>query len=908
MVVGPSSVLEQTSKPAGYRIVHSAATPVPATGQSDLVASSTKALSSKGKQREHESVSDDAINSVNTQQDIIQLLKRPRRHRQNIVFFDNLRQQIVRLGLLTNQTIIRLLATTAIKHGHNLFALSLIRQSKLAVARLAPALQPSVQADLIRTFESATSLLCSLHKWHHVVSLTDLVANLTSPTSMWTLYLIKSRMRAMYHSQRFLDCIDTFHLFTQSNIEPDGDGFDDLIGAHLLAGHLEQAQIILEQKQRLGFPTTTRTVLNLIDGMWLYGGNKPMEDKVLYECSQQDLRNGQALSQDVRVLHRIMSVRASRGMYEDALDVLTFFQLDGTTNLGRTVKRLCSTQLVTKLESTQSTAFRPRVDVNTIVILIGISSRLDQFDVAKQLFVDGVKFGLNLNDNVVTAYIKVLITEGQVEDAVKFFNQLTKGEATVYDSNARCHIKLPVFQRSRSKLINETLFSAILAQRGPARATQFLADVAATPDHSQAEHTYLSRSERGPILTQGMLSSLVDWVTRHRQLGSKATAQLVTRMYEMTTGSMNVTMKDYNRLLAVAWREETKLRQTIQGKKRDLPLSDKASQAMSNHVVEQGFVPDRTTMLNELRLRSSMIDGATAQFQHPRQTPAELWDFVQTSLIDRGMRPTARHMTTIILAYIQLGDGVGAEKVLDKALTLLDVKPHVSMFTALINGLSKLGHKDRAFRVYRRMKLEFLSNNRPVMKSSTKVSDLKPDRQLFATLCMLCVRQRDVEGVEFVWDEAEKVLESSSTLSSSQPPVKLDPIFVSIMYRALSMDDQIEKAQQMINSKLDQSGFVPDRVLLKVLDRTTRWAKAKLNGQQASNQIRANVPRRRQWTLSELQQIKVESEQLLLRAKQVLSKYELEKFGQTGPRGRKAAALREVKKIMSAAGPVESST
>ncbi|KAM0788995.1 hypothetical protein ACM66B_003064 [Microbotryomycetes sp. NB124-2] len=862
MTIGTSALLHNTCSSA--RLSHAAAATkdsVALNAQEDDIAAIDTA---NGKARAG-SPPASLVSMMNNKHDVIHYLTSRRR----VIPFHQLQRRLQELDLQGDPVILDLLISQAVQR----------RLSKMIVPMLQQLVnsREASRADISRTFEMTAGSLASREQWDLLLPLTSLALSRRVASAN----LIKARMRALYKQQRFLDCISAFELFERHGISADGDAYDELVGAHLLAGNLNVAQTILNTKSELGFPTTTKTVLSLIDGMWLYGGNKEMEGKVLHESTESDLIRQQALCQDTRVLHRIMSVRAARGDYEDALAVVPFFDIDDESALAATIREIVPSHSLTPAHRHT----RPRIDLTAIGILMGIATRKQLHSVSQRLLLDSQRCNLGLNESVVNAYVKDLLAMEEVDAAVQFVWDLSQGRAVLHDlRDMRTSVTLPPFRSTR--LVDETLFRGVLSRQGPGEATMLLA--------SKVEDQGGTR-KRGRVFTQGMMSALVDWITRNGKLTSHSSARLVVRAYEMVSGRIRPTIKEYNRLLAAAWREDRRNR----AKQSTLPLSDNVhgsvTQPLASLVIDNvDMSPDHDTVFNVFRLQSTSAP------------PDHLWQFMQTSILDRGMRPTARHVTTIIMAYIRLGDPDGAEQALHHGVNSLRVRPHISMFTSLIDGLSKLGYHDRAMNAYQRLKHDFLDKQDTTNaalegegEGSRLVRDdfVKLDRHGFATLCMVCARQRDVRGVELVWNQARLVLDQQQRPDDkTMPSIELDPVFVSIMYRVLCMTNQVDRAQEFLSTKLDK-GLVPDQVLLKMLHRTRRWTNRHVNSLEDGRATEGSRWRRTSST-TDIERIQQAGERLYDRAKQVYARHESERTGSTGPKGGEAAALKQVKQVV----------
>ncbi|KAK4055506.1 hypothetical protein OIV83_000052 [Microbotryomycetes sp. JL201] len=865
MTIGPS--IRTIPTHGSTRLSHTAA----ATLEPIAYEREVLATDDKGKARAFPSTASKSVSELATKHDVIQYLTGKRGP---LPYFRVLRR-LEQLDLRDDPAILNLIIALALeRHPTKVVFISL---KQLVNSRKAH------RADVVRTFERTAAQLQSRHKWDVLLAVTGLALS----NGLVTSNLIKARMSALYKLQRFMVCVETFELFRQYGIAADGEAYDELVGAHLLAGNLDAAQTVLNSKSELGFPTTTKTILSLIDGMWLYGGNTAMEAKVLNERAVVDLARQQALCQDPRVLHRIMSVRAARGDYEDALAVLPFFNLDSDTALAATTRRFIDRDQV----SSPHSYARPRLDLTTVGILMGIATRKGLHELSQQLLVDSQRCGLGLNETVVNAFVKDLLAKDGIKQATEFVDDLQQGRAVLHDAtDPTSFVTLPPFRLCR--LVKETIFHAMLMRLGPGSATAFLT--------STARHG-------GRLLTKGMLSGIVDWVTRHRHLTSLTSARLVTRAYEMVSSSIKPTPRDYNRLLEAAWREERAKSSNKNGRSTARSHEANSLAVDLSSAIGGRSSADYQTVFNAFRLQSM-------------SAPADhLWEFMQISMLDRGMRPKARHMTTVIMAYIRLGNAEGAERALNYGLKALNVRPHVSMFTALIDGLSKLGQHDRAMHVYQQLKRDYLyrhsggqlpngsgdTNETETVKEQAVFKDdfVRMDRHGFATLCMVCARQRDVRGVQLVWDQARQTLSDSTRDNVDRdpsaprlPPVELDPVFVSIMYRVLCMTNQIAQAQQLIDNKLDR-GLVPDDVLIKMLDRTRRWTRRKINSSQKSvttSSLSSVV------SIDDLEELQNRSDKVWDKARKVQARHASERTGVT-IKGGETAAWKKVKNLVQSA-------
>ena len=178
-----------------------------------------------------------------------------------------------------------------------------------------------------------------------------------------------------------------------------------------------------------------------------------------------------------------------------------------------------------------------------------------------------------------------------------------------------------------------------------------------------------------------------------------------------------------------------------------------------------------------------------------------MWEYVQTEVIDRGAKPTRHHITVIMRAFIKQGDLNGARATLRRALEL-GVERHVSFYSVLIGGHSRLGSRDEVHALVSEMRQEGIA----------------PDRSLYAALAFSASRERSPRALSNVLREAKAVV----------PDIEIDPVFVMIEYRALSSAGRRLHAQILLRQRL-ALGLVPDRAVSVVLRRTAKFENRKAN-------------------------------------------------------------------------------
>jgi pentatricopeptide repeat protein len=394
-----------------------------------------------------------------------------------------------------------------------------------------------------------------------------------------------------------------------------------------------------------------------------------------------------------------------------------------------------------------------------------------------------------------------------------------------------------------------------------------------------------------------MVSVIVDYLSADRNEETETSAELIVRLYQFTSGERKPTIRNLNQLLESAWKNERfkrtesnfsslagRRRSALQRERQDLLASAALFPSAvldgnaTGHDVETRSIIQASLTSASNRIRSSLVDrhipsdrtSTQHQLRNDESFPSigSMWDYLQTSILDRGMRPTHAHLAVILRAYIRLGDVEGAHQALGRAIDHLGVSPHVALYSVVIGGAAKLGQVERAMTVFKEM----------------RDRGLQPDLGLYHALAMNYARRQDPKGVRAVWTQARDKLLSlssssaaphdllerpgsltveearkasfdgssdpransptaSSSSSSSAAPgglpdvvratdeIALDPVFVSIYYRALVASRHVLEAQHLMKRKLDQ-GMRPDEATLRAVDRTRRHLRWKANQQQ----------------------------------------------------------------------------
>lgn len=780
---------------------------------------------------------------------------------------------------LTDTGAVRPLATAAIRAGHTSFAQRLLKQSISMM--LAPNQPP--RNNLAWVLDGPVQMLVRRRKWEDVVTFT----NIAVTHSLGSEAIVTARMHALYMLKRHHEAIQAFELFAQLKLKPTSSAYDDLIGAHLLNADLNAAQVAMSDKAASGHPTTVQTCLALLDGMWLFGGNVAMERKLLEQASPADLKNRQAFRQSVLVLNRLMSVRASRGDLDDTFAILDHFNLDPSSSLHRFML-----DVIPGLQQTSSPHFRPEPDLATVVILIGVFLRQRRADLAMSMFVESQVAQLGFNQHLAAAVVRIHLALGNVEEAERFVFDLASGTANVtnlYEDNVEQDSSAHVISLPRiepAAMVYEALLSGVLRNRGLAGGVTLLKQIV------EQRQTQLL-----PV-TDGMVSVLVDYLSAYQNEGTETSAELIVRLYEFTAGGRKPTVRNLNQLLEAAWKNERFRGKGVRsagvsanGRKRAKLLRERqemlasvalfpthgsnggSAAAVSAEVDGQPRSSSHSSRSASSRIRSSLIDrnvqsdrtSAQHQLRHDGSFPSigSMWDYLQTSLLDRGMRPTHAHLAVILRAYVRLGDINGAHHALERAFDHLGVAPHVALYSVVIGGAAKLGQVDKTMAVFKEM----------------RDRGVQPDRNLYHALAMSFARRQDPKNVRAVWTQARHKLvrtvgragtapghvqsrvgidqaenanashnkghdpgsrnDSSGAGADAAPAspadvlrdtddVALDPIFVSIYYRALVASRHVLEAQHLIKRKLDQ-GMRPDEATLRALDRTRRHLRWKAN-------------------------------------------------------------------------------
>ncbi len=758
--------------------------------------------------------------------------------------FLDLRADAKALGALDDPTFVVRFALKANRSGCEDVGARLLRQSIGLLARQ----QDLSRADVGNLVEPVLADLVARKRWMAALQ----VSNALVTYGVVTPRLLVLRMRALSGRGRYADAVTTFENVGAAE-DPSPEAFDLAINAHLCQANLAAAQALLAEKAQQGLATTADTYLLLLDGMDIFGGNHIMEEKMLAEGTEEQMRAGTAARQDVRILNRLMSLRAARGALREALSVLDLFAFDAyPPELLDAYRSLA----IPALQPAASPTFpfpRPRPDPATVVVLTSIALRQQRPDLAEAALASGARAGVAMNDHLAAAAVRILLGRHDAAAAEAFVRNLPAGAAVLGG------VPFPAMQPT-SKIL-ELLFSGMLRYRGVAGANTCFRQL-------------LSAEGLAARATEGMTLALVEYLSATPVSGLGLSSKTLLQVQQLTQGGTRPDARHLDVLLKAAWQRD-RLRRTAgaaeePGSSEDAPsLADQPgpdggeaplsqpSVALPPTPAEAALVmkpPGGSSVASPVsRLRDSLADR---DVRHSRETTRHIirndhllrfidakWDYLQTQVIDLGIRPSYHHVTVLLRAYLRLGDTRGASNVLRYATRDLGLEPHVAYYSTLIAGLARLGKHAAVVRVYN----EF------------RASGLEPDRNFFAALAMSHARRRDASAVERVLDEMRAFIRTrsphpqlqaqslktaaSASASIGFPPAILTPydplldaLFVTILYRAQVAVGRYSDAQELVARSLDR-GMAPDPVLLKVLQRTRKWVRYKENQLEKSGRV-----------------------------------------------------------------------
>lgn len=761
--------------------------------------------------------------------------------------FLTLRNHAKRLNALDDVAFLSRFVLGANRAGYEDVGVRFFRQAlKLLVA----AKSDSPAADLRRVAESVLADLIARKRWMAALQISNalLAQNVSTPT------LRVQRMQILGGRGRYADAIREFESFLEEKDPPPPQAFDIAINAHLFRADLGAAQTLLAEKAKLGMPPTVETYLFLLEGMDVFGGNRPMEDKMLSAGTEEQVRAGETPRQDVRILNRLMSVRAARGALRDALALLDLFDLEGLPRDVVDAYRSLHLPPLLSPHATMDGIRRPRPDVATVVILVGIALRQQQPDLAERLVVSGLRTGgIAFNDYLAAAMMRIHLARHDVSAAETLAIKLSTGSARFGP------VELPPHEPSSQ--VFELLFAGLLHYRGLAGAHASFVRLREMFDTEVA-------------VSEGMTLALVDYLSRGPISAAGLSSAVLLQIQELTQGKVRPEAKHLDVLLRAAWRRDRlhprALDSAAQRIEDEFPVTaeepennTEAPPSGSASAIRRppptprpAYTPPEAELLvrpgsnssvasSASRLRESLTDR---DVRHTRDTTRHIirndhllrfidakWDYLQTQVVDLGIRPSYHHVTVLMRAYLRLGDARGADNVLRYATEELGLEPHVAYFSTLISGLARLGKYTSAARVY----------------ADFRASGLEPDRNLFAALAMSYARRRDVAAVERVLSEMRTYIRThapppqiqaqalrtaaSSNSTTRIPPALsmpydplLDAVFVNILYRAQTSSGLYLAAQDQVMTSLKR-GMVPDLILLKSVQRTRKWIRHKEN-------------------------------------------------------------------------------
>ncbi|BGO90737.1 hypothetical protein NBRC10512_000677 [Rhodotorula toruloides] len=804
--------------------------------------------------------------------------------------FKAIRAQLGRVGLLTDPEAIGRLVKRAVECALDYEALHLVNATAARILN-----RDGRPADFDDSFAPiytrALKYLNQSQRWSSAAAFSDAAAHF----SLVTPDLLTLRMTALYGRQRYVDVIETYRLYCERDFDPNGVIYDTVAAAHLLNSELSAAQKLLGEKVARGFGTSFKTCLMLLEGMSHYGGNKIMEEKMLSEGGEDLLRQGRALRQDGRVLNRMLSVRASRGALRDALSLLDFYDFRGYAyELVRSIRAIAVPALPPPPPS--SPYFRPTPDSSTVVALVSLLLRQQRPDLAEWLIVNAEEQKITFNDRVAAAIMRIMLTNGDIAGAEQFVWGLPEGAATFGG------IAFPAL--SPSTAVFEVLFQGSLTHYGVDGTNKLF-------------RQFATAYKSAPRVTEGMTLALTHYLTLEANSHVHVPAEVLLNVKDLTKGRARPRMSHVTALLKAAWKrdraEQTTPRSANRPVEHQFPLPTLEPPAPTTEqpfprprpnkpppTPQPSYIPPEAALLTQQaeedpkspvsRLRQSLTQDharlTREAAQHVMSNDYLLryidakWEYLQTQVLDLGMRPTFHHVAILMRAYLRVGDATGASLAMRYAIDELDVEPHTAFYTVLINGLSRLNKYEEAVAAY----AEF------------RGSGLEPDRNLFAALAMSFALQRDIEGVERVFEEIRRHvraksptsqlrtqslrLTTSASLSSFPAAILtpydplLDSVFVTILYRVLSVNHRYLAAQDLVRDSLDK-GMVPDTVLCKILERTRSWIRWKTNLSErlglpgVEGGPKANGPKLTAFELDELRERNFDN---LLRVRRMLKK------------------------------------
>ena len=361
--------------------------------------------------------------------------------------------------------------------------------------------------------------------------------------------ILRMRMRAFFEAGRYKDAIRTFDLFAEAGIEPDDAALDELVCSYLKNGDLEPAHAVLACKEVREFPTTERTVLAILDGMRDLGGSAQMEATILSNYTPAQLTAKTALRQNVKVLNRIMSIRADRETLQPALRVLEYFNLKAlprplpvaaiTLGVERPYQLHIPYDSQPPRRAPPSAHWRPMPDAATFSILMSIALRRKYPTVALQLFVESQALKLGINESLVAQLVRTVLVHAGPVEAERFVFDLDLGTA-----------KLPgvagytVPQFEPTPYVYEVLLSSVLAHGGLRGASALFGRMAET-------------TKRKVEVSEGLVAGLVKYLAQDRRGDPlEASSDFLARMNVLTAGARKPTIANLNDLIKSVWQRE----------------------------------------------------------------------------------------------------------------------------------------------------------------------------------------------------------------------------------------------------------------------------------------------------------------------------------------------------------------
>ncbi|KAL7005984.1 hypothetical protein EMMF5_004525 [Cystobasidiomycetes sp. EMM_F5] len=512
---------------------------------------------------------------------------------------------------------------------------------------------PIDEKTRLRIFEDAARATNRSSYSQHV---TEIVTMLLSTHRAWTLPLLEAFLSSILANKTYQN-VPQITALPKSLYPLPERLYERLILASLINKDFQNARLAFQNMKQHGIKPTIHTYACIIRGYRATGRTQRQLD--------QDMLNSSTPLDIERNTTMINAFIREHILSNDMVSALKLVEVFDKPSPGYPPETVASERLVGAVVGTGATdSTQPHqtsglaADAETYALLMEGYSRLGHFQAALHVYRDAMQAGYAPSPHISQALVALYGRQGDISSALQLIERVYDEEDESTD-----------LRLARSRIYDAAL-SGVLQREGlPGFCTSVKQMTSKRiPLHYRSINRFLSFLGRSPsLLARHVLKAMVEIRTRSAWLPNIATLNTLLSAYFL---------RERSRARSQRRRGESIARLT-------------SLSVIKTEIQKSAIFTPLYALAKQLQSRGIRTDDATVavmmlRFAYSGGPPHQLWDYFRRQIIDEGIRPSAQHLSALIICYLNDDDVAGARSAIDRC-EILGTLPNIHHYTKLLH-------------------------------------------------------------------------------------------------------------------------------------------------------------------------------------------------------------------------------